>query len=219
MERKLFDELLQSVVLIDQSCSSLLNGLEQGLVHVKNEYYDQALEVHGKKMTEETIIAWKMSEHMKNKGYNTFSERRYPNAIKRMNCDLIIDLGERQEIWVEVKLAWKAWFNCVSGPVYTNSCYKPYLHGTGKTHSFKHDLEKLGTAKLTDTTARLVCLIGFDHNANPIISEVKSVVDEQSRIGNVWKLVGDLHWADKRCPDFSFHCWCWHCQSHDVHCA
>ena len=66
------------------------------------------------------------------------------------------------ETWVEVKFAWKSWFNCIGG-YETNSefMFQGYLMGSYHSHSAADDFVRL--TRLRPATAyRGVLLIGFD---------------------------------------------------------
>jgi hypothetical protein len=193
---------------IDRECCTRLVGIEHGLVNVKLEFRDQAIRDEGKKLSEERLIAWLVRKKLGGAGYQTQWEVAYPGN-RRRKCDLVIAVGERARLWVELKLAWKAWFNCRGGGTYSNSCYLPYLQGQHHTHSFRHDFEKLASANLAQDDYRAVCLIGFDRVKAPMDAEVSAVVQKARAEQGAWEAVTETHWLDRRCGDFRINVWSW----------
>ena len=144
MDITYFQTVLEGVVdaicAIDKECRTLRNGIEHGLVNVKLEYAERCL-------TEEPLIACFVREKLADSGSQVHpDEVHYPGSGKK--CDVVIDIADSTRLWLEMKLAWKAWFNCVGPPVYSNRAYATYLDGRDRTHSLRHDFEKLRSADL-----------------------------------------------------------------------
>ena len=112
-------------------------------------------------------------------------------------------------LWLELKLAWKAWMNCSIPPTYSNGNYLPYLRGMNHDHSFRGDFDKLSAAALPPTDFRAVCLVGFDYVHDPMDKEVVAVVRETYSSRRRWKLVAHKSWNDRRCTDFRINAWAW----------
>ena len=197
---RLLNIILDALCEIDNECRTLRNGIEHGLVNVK-------LEFAGRRLTEEPLIACLAREKLKASGVEVHpDEVPYPGSGKR--CDVVIDLPDSSRLWLELKLASKAWFNCVGPPEYSNPAYATYLDGRDRTHSLRHDFEKLRSANLPAGDHRAVCLIGFDCAAKPMDSDVAKIV-RQARGSAPWEAAAERHWPDRRSRDFRINVWIW----------
>jgi len=216
LARMALENVIDSISEIDRECKTLLNGVEHGLVNVNYEF--------DKNSKHELLIAKLTSEKLRQKGWKvpraeTKSGYRYPTAAEnhlgstRKWCDLLVNLDDRDRLWIEIKLAWKAWFNCVGGPTYSNRNYLPYLQGDNHTHSFRGDLEKLSGPGWGPNDYRAVCLIGFDCIQQPMDNEVSHVVQPANqgvaKMSCIWNSMAERHWKDRRNPDFRINTWCW----------
>jgi hypothetical protein len=135
-------------------------------------------------------------------------ELPYP-ASPRRKCDLVIHVGAASRLWLELKVAWKAWFSCERGPTYSNSSYLPYLQGKHHSHSFRGNFEKLGSAGIPGDGYRAVLLIGFDCARAPMNGEVAAVVQAACQEIGPWEPAAERHWLDRRCHDFRINVWSW----------
>lgn len=200
--------LMNFVREIDQACTRPIKGVESGLCNVKSQFAADVEEGKRKapprSVKEEDAITWMMGEFLNRDG-----KRRaapwvvYPTT--RKTCDLVVDLQSGGRLWLEVKLAWKAWFNC-SGTIGRSSSYIPYLLGSKhKTHSTADDfgkLQKLGPPE--DHLAML--LIGFDTVDGPMDSEVGQF--HKTGAADGW-VCDRTTWHDRRCPACRINCWFW----------
>ncbi|GMV81249.1 MAG: hypothetical protein AMXMBFR7_24330 [Planctomycetota bacterium] len=193
---------------IDQACITKLAGVEHGLVNVKLEFRAQALKETGKKLTEEQLIAWLLRRKLAEAGFPVEGEVAYPGG-RRAKCDIVVSMGSSGRHWVELKLAWKAWFNCRTAPTYRNPVYLSYLAGSRRTHSLMHDFEKLARARLPAGDRRAVCLIGFDHEQAPMDAEVDSICRNACEAGFSWTLATRTNWPDRRNSAFRYGVWIW----------
>jgi hypothetical protein len=211
----LFETLADYVAEIDSDCNSVHNGVELGLVNVKPEYEDLAYEVTGRKLSEEQLIAWLLIDKLRRAGHTVEWEVPYP-ALSRKRCDLVIRLNDRCRLWIELKLAWKSWFNCEGPPVYSNRSYRSYLEGgPSRTHSFRHDFDKLGDLNCPGADYRAVCLVGFDCADRPMGGEINAVVQTIRDQGKAWENLIERSWRDRRCNDFRINVHCWVLQRAD----
>jgi|GEM_PF-4633807 len=192
---------------IDKECCSLLNGHECGLINIKTQFHDRVTQETGRqKISEELILAWRLKTLLEQKRGAIRWEHRYPAQRKR--CDLVIPCSPQHSLWVELKFAWKAWFECFNGPVHSNPLYFPYLTGKGKSHSLRHDFDKLMAAPVPAADCKAVCLVGFDREDAPMHPDVAAVV-EQVRRQAPWKQTTELSWRDRRCPEFRINVFTW----------
>lgn len=201
--------VVDAVGEIDKECSTLLNGIEHGLVNVKLQFKERAYGETGKKLSEELLIARLLRQKLTVAGKRVEpGEVLYPRAASTKRCDLVLHLDEGRRMWLEIKLAWKAWFNCEGPPKYENPAYATYLSGLGRSHSLRHDFEKMLDANLEAGDHRAVCLIGFDFADNPMDEEVAKVV-RQARESAPWEIAAERHWPDRRDDRFRINVWIW----------
>jgi hypothetical protein len=204
--RQVLESVIDAICEIDQECRTLLNGVEHGLANVKLEFQDQLFQETNKKLTEEPLIAWLVRKTLIGPNVEVGWELPYPE--KRTQCDLVIHLRDSVRLWLELKLAWKSWFNCVGAPTYSNRAYASYLDGRDRTHSLRHDFEKLRNANLPAGDHRAVCLIGFDCGNKPMDRDVATVVRQAQELAP-WEAAAERHWPDRRCHDFQINVWSW----------
>jgi hypothetical protein len=203
----LLERVIDAISAVDRECRTLRNGIEHGLVNVKLEFQDCAFRETRKTLTEEPLIAWLTRQNLMSAGLHAALEVPYPLNPRR-SCDLVIDLSNSGRLWVELKVAWKAWFNCQGPANYRNPSYLPYLQGKSRTHSFRHDFEKLGGDWPVENHPA-ICLIGFDCANAPMDDEVKSVVRGICDDGAYWQAVTERHWPDRRNDAFRISVWGW----------
>jgi hypothetical protein len=206
--RQTLEAVSDAIAEIDQDRRTQLNGIEYGLVNIKLELRERAIRETGKKLTEEQLIAWLAHQKLSSLGRQVDWELPYPGNPRR-KCDLVIQVGAAGFLWLELKLAWKAWFNCQGEPTYSNNCYLPYLQGKHHTHSFRHDFEKLERANIPDCDYRAVCLIGFDWVQSPMDAEVTAVIQAVREENGLWIAATERLWADRRCRDFRVNVGSW----------
>jgi hypothetical protein len=118
-------------------------------------------------------------------------------------------LDDTIEIWVEVKFAWKSWFNCTGG-YETNSdfMFRGYLMGSHHSHSAAHDFVKL-TGLAPATAFKGMLLVGFDSSDAPMGRDI-AVLESQAAVG--WRLEQPLMWDDRRDSikgRSRINCWFW----------
>jgi hypothetical protein len=200
--------VIDSIYEIDQECDTPCNGMEYGLVNVKLQFGGCARKEVGKKLTEETLIACLAGKKLAEAGWTADREFPYPEQ-RRKKCDLVFQLNAGGRLWLELKLAWKAWVNCSAPPTYSNRSYLPYLRGMNHDHSFRGDFDKLSAAKLPPTDYRAVCLVGFDYVHDPMDKEVAAVVRESCGIHRRWRLGSHKSWDERRGTDFRINAWAW----------
>ena len=210
------ERVTDAIAEIDQECRTLLDNIEHGLVNVKLEFRDRALQKSGKNLTEEGLIAWLVHQKVGHAGQKVEWEVPYPGVCGR-KCDLVMHTASACRLWLELKLAWKAWFNCQGGATYSNGNYLPYLQGKHHTHSFRHDFEKLGSANVRESDCRAVCLIGFDWVQAPMDAEVAAVVEAARQDDGPWEAATARRWQDRRCRDFRISVWSWVLPSQPKH--
>jgi hypothetical protein len=207
LPRSLGDFLINGVQEIDLRCSSTVNGVERGLCNVKAHFREQALQATGLQLTEETITSWLLGQRIESMGLTVELERKYPGTRKR--CDLVVTLPGDELFWIEVKYAWKTWFNC-DGTSVRNKIYAAYLHGDKyHSHCAAEDFSKL--ERLTRENARWlgVLLIGTDSKRHSMAADIQELREIRGLAERGWELVAQRTWRDRRCEDFGINCWFW----------
>jgi hypothetical protein len=197
----LLERVTDVIRQIDQDC-------QYGLVYAHWELREKVWRETSKKLSPERLIAYLMCQKLRTAGLSVDWELRYPTG-SRKSCDLVFNMGNSTQLWLELKLAWKAWFDD-GKPVFCNGHYLSYLRGTrDRTHSFRHDFEKLATADFHEGDNRVVCLIGFDWAMAPMDAEVTAVVERAKEDGNPWEAAKEMHLLDRTCDDFRINVWTW----------
>lgn len=199
--------LMQGVREIDHACVRKLHDVEAGLCNVKRQFQadlDEGLgSPPGRKVKEEDAITWLLDLQLRRMGLTTKPWRYYPSS--RKTCDLVVHVADH-EFWLEVKLAWRKWYNC-TGTYGTSPAYLPYLLGSKhKTHSVADDFIKLERLAPAAATKGLL-LIGFDAVDAAMDTDVHAISEAVSTGG--W--VNDhMMWHDRRNPRCRIHTWLWH---------
>jgi hypothetical protein len=179
------------------------------------QFQDLALRETGQHLSRERLIVWRLWTKLQNLGWHVDWESPYPRS--RRKCDLVVALRNSARLWLEVKVSWRAWFECERGPVHSNPAYRSYLMGTHRTHSLRHDLEKLGQNPSLAGDYRGVCLIGFDSKRSPMDEDVRSILKSAHERGLPWQATAERHWPDRRNNDFRINVWGWCCRRPPSH--
>jgi hypothetical protein len=197
--------LVEGIKTIDRECSTLINGVEAGLCNVKRQFADAARDGTKKKLREENLISWRLKTLMDKVGIQVATEKKYPGCNKK--CDLVI-LADEGRIWIEVKLAWKNWFNC-KGTEGTSSNYKGYLFGDLSHPGTSHDFHKL--ERLTSDNARRLglLLIGFDSLRKSMQHDIDDLAEQEKLADRGWAIGHHDAWLDRRNEQFRINCWFW----------
>jgi hypothetical protein len=99
---RLFHDVVGCIGEIDQECRTLLCGTEHGLINVKLEFQNRAQQELGKRLTEETLIAWLLSERLRTRAWTVEWEAMYPGN-RRKKADLAVHIGSDRWLWLELK--------------------------------------------------------------------------------------------------------------------
>jgi len=203
--RPTLERVTDAIAEIDRDCRTILNGIEHGLLNVEAEFKERPLEAKG--LTTEPLIAWLVRQKLASADRKICFEMKYPGSGEE--CDLVFDVGARGQLWLELKLAWKAWFTCRSGPIYSNKSYGNYLRSARRSHSFRRDFGKHKNAGIPAGDHLAVCLIGFDWVQKPMDTDVAAVVETARHEDGPWMPATERHWPDRRCLDFRINVWSW----------
>ncbi len=148
-------------------------------------------------------------------GYPAQYEVPYPN-LTRCRCDLVVNLGASVRFWIEVKGAWKHYWNAQIGSefLYRSYLYHPLLPGLDqtKTHTAALDLEKLRSLSSVDARYVGLLLIGFDSSLHDMANDINAFKKLATLHKKPW-CEDYRHWPDARRPKERVRCWFWHrCQ-------
>jgi hypothetical protein len=189
--------LINNVKEIDRRCSRIWNGHEYGLcgvkAQVKQDIQEQICEAppSGRSLKEEDSISWLLTLRARAQGIDIEAWKYYPGLMK--TCDMVIHL-DGVEVWVEVKLASKAYFNC-EREINSNPVFLSYLFGANhRTHSAAQDISKL-VSHAPQSASKALLLIGFDSSNRPMDSEIAQLIEREC--DSNWKVDGQF-WLDRR---------------------
>ena len=147
-------------------------------------------------------------------GWTAETEVRYPG--RRKKCDIVVSVPSTGKLWLEIKLAWKAWFSAAKRKIEYNSesIYRSYLlgplyGGLEKSHSALQDIEKLGSLGHPEADYVTGLLVGFDSTDSPMVQDVEDLVDKSGLLEKEWSVFGPEIWHDRNCDKCRFCCWCW----------
>jgi hypothetical protein len=218
---ELGQSLMRGVREIDRQCNRKLNGVEYGLCNVKLQFREDVEEgLHPdapttrarrhRKLSWEPATAWMLHKGLPHElAIGAKWEEPYPSTdTGKKWCDLVVKLNCGVDVWVEVKFAWKSWFDCIGG-FKTNSefFFADYLLGLHHSHSAAGDLKKLLGAPKSAYLGML--LIGFDSIDDPMDRHVAfKTLERQAAVG--WSPEPYPPWYDRRDPTrCRINCWWW----------
>lgn len=123
------------------------------------------------------------------------SEQKFPGS--RQRCDVVIDIGKPKPFWIEVKGAWRAYFD----PPKPNKAYEKHLHAAAA------DVEKLQTLTPSDACGIAFVLVGFDQPKLPITAEHLDIVC--AKVTDPDWTSSSVEWDIKGRVNFRTRLWIW----------
>jgi hypothetical protein len=157
----------------------------------------------GKNRKDEPAITWGVTNALAKRWRVEQCEHAYPQGGGR--CDRVVELSDGSRLWLEIKLAWRAWFYKV---VKWNDmrAYNGYLGGAHHSHSVAGDFTKL--ERIGRDHARYVALlvVGFDGADGKMSADMTALAQRENLEERGWHLLSDA-WATPQ----STECWnrCW----------
>ncbi len=206
--------LSSSVREIDRRCDRFLNGRELGLCNIKSQLALDVAEgltpAPPRTVREEDAISWWIAQRLENNHCIKDVDLWRTYEGTRNTCDLVVPLATGGELWLELKLAWKQWFN-TTGEIGKSGSYRSYLLGSEhRSHSLVDDFVKLD--ELAPVGSHLgVFLVGFDSAREPIQADLQAVNSRIHELG--WSLMHSF-WQDRRHTDCRINVWFWSCPSY-----
>ena len=190
---------------MDADATTMRNGHPTGL-----SWYAAHARPELKKPQTEPEWSKRLAALLTESGWASAAECRYPVQGSRQKCDVVIALPGGGKLWLEVKGAWKQWWQERGGEhIYRSYLLHPLLPGLDKsrTHTAALDLQKLKVITREHGTHTGLLLIGFD-GAEPMQPDV----DEFARLAGLdhpsWQSWRDS-WPDSRRQGQFVRCWLW----------
>jgi hypothetical protein len=144
-------------------------------------------------------VAWseRIAEILKSRGYQAINERYFPNS--RQRCDVVVDIGWKKPIWLEIKGAWREKFD----PPAPNSAYAKHLLAAAE------DLEKLSSLDTTNASGLSFVLVGFDQpeSRKPISDSDLAPIRMKARLDGWTELY--RNWMVEMSIRFRTQIWIW----------
>ncbi|MFH1999833.1 MAG: hypothetical protein ABIK28_09140 [Planctomycetota bacterium] len=157
----------------------------------------------GKKRKDEPAMTWGVTKALAENWRVEQSEHDYPEGDGK--CDRVLELSDGSRLWLEIKLAWRAWFYEVVKYNDTRA-YNGYLGGAYHSHSVAGDFTKL--ERIGRDHARYVALlvIGFDAADGKMSADMAALAQRENLSQRRWHLLSDA-WVTPQ----SSECWnrCW----------
>lgn len=157
----------------------------------------------GQKRKDEAAITWGVTKSLQSDWSVEQCEHQYPEGGGR--CDRVLDLSDGSRLWLEVKLAWRAWFYDV---VKHNApfMYNGYFGGDHHSHSVAGDFAKLERINATHARYAALLIVGFDLKDSQITPDVLALTKREQLAERGWRFMADS-WPTQQ----SIECWhrCW----------
>ena len=153
----------------------------------------------------------RLVELLRADGLDAKRECRYP-GLPRARCDVVIDLGAGETLWLEIKGAWKEYWRQQGNEwIYRSYLLHPLVAGLDKTktHTAPLDLKKLETLTRRDAAYVGMLLVGFDSDTAPMDADVAELVRLAGLEMQPWTTVS-TGWPDPHRPGCRVRCWLWH---------
>lgn len=151
----------------------------------------------------------RLANLLTSKGFSALTEVKYPDSNSD-KCDIVIQ-GNNVKIWLEVKSAWKRWFDSETGNLSEkrrSASYKGYLLGdVHRNHSSAQDIEKLNRLSNKDADYIGLLIIGFDTVDKPMEPDVEKLIVMTELQKQGWQIYGPEIWPDRNYPDCRYNCW------------
>ncbi len=100
---RLGELLIDGISDIDKRCCKIIDGVECGLVYIREQFAADALRATGKKLTEELLMSWLLRDRLRETGISAELEAPYEGS-KRQSCDLVLQVSDKVAFAVEVKV-------------------------------------------------------------------------------------------------------------------
>jgi len=145
-------------------------------------------------------------------GISCRAEVNYPGLPKgrKNRCDLVISLDGENELWLEIKGAWKSYWEKEGGlRIYRSYLFHPLLPGlVEKSHTAANDLRKLEQLKAQDAQSLGLLLVGFAAQDSLMDVDVEEFIQLAELLPPKWYQWQDS-WDDVHRIGERVQCWLW----------
>lgn len=157
----------------------------------------------GKRGKDESALTWGVTKALAKKWPVEQREHNYPHGGGK--CDRVVELSDGSRVWLEIKLAWRAWFYEIVKWNDTRA-YSGYLGGAHHSHSVAGDFTKLERIGRDHARYAALLVIGFDAADGKISEDMAALAERENLQQRGWHLLSDA-WVTPQ----SAECWnrCW----------
>lgn len=200
-------DLVAALHQMDSAADTPINGYRAGLCGYETHMGYSA-------RRHEAAIRDGVAAHLRGQGYCVQTEVPYPKD-PRKKCDLVVSCGELRRLWLEIKIAWKAWFSTPLGKVEDKTpFFRSYLLGPAegalsRSHSLVQDFQKLDRLAPCDPDSLGLLLLGFAKVADPIGPDIQRLSTTLRLPETGWRCVIPVPWADPNCSATQREVWFW----------
>lgn len=190
----------------EEALTMVASGLRAGLSD-----YGRHARPDNKKPSAEVEWSRRLTTLLSQDGVPTSPEVQYPEQVirgRRQRCDLVVTLAGGATIWVEVKGAWRDYWN--GGWIYRSYLLHPLEAGLDKTktHTVPFDLLKL--SRLAPPQADFVgqLVVGFDQVSDPMDNDIATLVSLAGL--TQWRAATPDSWMSPTVAGQRVRAWLWH---------
>lgn len=199
-------ELLRQM---DQEATTVCNGHPTGL-----QDYGRHARPELRRPQNEPEWSKRLARLLTERGLPSAAEVKYP-ADPRKKCDVVVTLGPQQRLWIELKGAWRDyWQRQGSLYLYRSYLLHPLVEGLNdKSHTVPRDLEKLTRLSAPEAQQVAMLLIGFERPDDTMDGDVGDLVRLARERGLTdletgWQAFTD-RWDSAHVPSQTVRCWYW----------
>lgn len=174
-------------------------------------WYGAFREPTKKRPRTEPCWSQRLAELLSQNGFPTRAEVPYPRS-PRTRCDCVVTLRSGSKLWLEIKGAWKHYWDSRGGAwIYRSYLLHPLVAGLDKrrTHTAPLDLRKLAALSPSDGSHAGLLLVGFEKSDAPMDAEISQLVQLAGLDRSPWAMTQDS-WADPYRPSLNERCWLLH---------
>lgn len=194
--------IFDTLKIMDNEAATVIKGFHAGLSahEIHTGYGDRKHEVS---------LRDGLKTRLTQAGYTTTAEKPYPGFSSR-DCDLFTEVDGETKVWLEMKVAWKAWFRATEGRLVRNhSLCRSYLLDENRSHSLVGDFQKLTATRLPEGSVKAVLLIGFSEVLDPIWPLVADLFEGTAACFKDWHQLEPAIWLDRNDDSTQRECYIW----------
>lgn len=184
------------------------------------EHYRKFASLKYTKNDWETVITATLVQRLWCAGYPAFAEPEYPHAAWssacKPRCDLVIQVGKDQFMWVECKTAYCDYFPRTEAPYEFDYAGTRMLHcdGLKGVRSLNSDVMKLESLRRPEATHKGLLLVAFDYPRQLLTDDLlaRNLPSSLSDWSAAHATIAGETWADAPRASLGFRdrCWFWY---------